>query len=301
MKTIFPLSSDTLLYQKGDDLYRMTAGSTTGTVVHDFPGGSSHSGPDTPHSILELPAGHPHAGRLIAGGNPVYSDDRGASWTEATIPAGTESALYRFAAMPSGRILVLTTRGVAASDDGGESYGRPVAENGLNGSPMVLAAFATPGSVQSGAPDCGLDDRSLCDGALVFASSGLTPQGGAVWRTNDGGRSWSAATHLPQPDDGIASSYWSGVAVLASEPGGLGRAVTVSARGVVYVTRDGGVTWDAVGRMPFGVDSQIDIQLAMLLRLGPDGHLWVAAPTNRQPRVDLPERGTRRGRVRGLV
>ena len=277
-KSLLPLSADTLLYGHETAIYRTTDGGATSTLVHGTPFSGVSGGPDTPHAFLVLPPGHPHAGRILSANPPLYSDDRGASWTAATIPAGTESSTYHFALMPSGRILVATTRGVAASDDGGESYGAPVF--GLSGTPNALVAFATPGSVQSGAPDCGLADVSQCGGAVHFGTSGLAPQGGAMLRTNDGGRTWSPLTFLQQPNDGIGSSTWAGVVALSPGPDGVGRGVAVGARGVVYTTRDGGVTWAPVGRMPFGVDSQPDIQLAMLLRLGTDGHLWVAAPTN---------------------
>ena len=274
---VFPLSADTLLYGHSSAIFRTTDGGATVTLVHGTPF-TGNGGPDTPDAMLELPRGHAHAGRIVSSRYALYSDDRGATWTEGTIPPGTESSDHFYAAMPSGRILVATTRGVAASDDGGESYGHPVF--GLSGTPDALAAFATPGSVQSGAPDCGLADASLCDGAVLFGSSGLAPQGGAMLRTNDGGRTWSPLTFLSQPNDGIGSSTWAGVVSLGPGPGGLGRGVAVGARGVAYTTADGGVTWSAVGRMPFGEDVIIEAQMATLLRLGPDGHLWVAAPTN---------------------
>ena len=274
---VLPLSADTLLYGKSSVIYRTTDGGATFAIVNGMPF-TGNGGPDTPDAMVELPPGHPHAGRIISARYALYSDDRGATWTEGTIAPGTESYNYRFAAMPSGRILVSTTRGIAASDDGGESYGVPY--QGEFAFTDALAAFATPGSVQSGAPACGLADESLCDGALAFGSSGLTLPGASVWRTNDGGRSWSPWVNLPQPLDGIAYNSTAGVVDLGPGPDGLGRAVAVVGRGVVYVTEDGGVTWEAVGRMPFGIDSRISNQRADLLRLGPDGHLWVAAATN---------------------
>ena len=271
---VLPLSADTLLYGGSNVIYRTTDGGATATPVYGSLFGEARGGPDTPDAMIELPRGHAHAGRILSGSPPIYSDDRGATWTAATIPPGTESSDSRFAVMPSGRILTATTRGVAASDDGGESYGPPTP--GLAATDDALATISTLGSVQSGAPNCGLTDPLLCDGAHLFGYSGRTLPGASVWRTNDGGRTWSAPVNLPQPADGPAFDSSAGVADLGPGPDGLGRAVAVLARGIIYATEDGGATWQVIGRLPFDSELEPAAQVAMLMRLGPDGHLWVS-------------------------
>lgn len=140
-----------------------------------------------------------------------------------------------------------------------------------------MDAVATPGSSQSGAPACGQADPVLCDGAIVLGTDSTQPFT-QVWRTNDGGRSWSAAVELAEPNDGIGTGYAAGVVSVGVEPTGLGRAVAISGRGLVYITRDGGQSWTAVGRMPI-TQTINSVRNAVL---GPDGHLWVGT-TNAGP------------------
>ena len=241
-------------------------GSTTGTVV---------GGPDAPDGFFVVPPGHANAGRLLAGGVVLFSDDRGATWADAgqDIPTNSQSSARTFAALPSGRVLAGTGGGVLASDDGGESYTRTP----LWG-PYVtdaLVSLATPGSRQAGPPSCGLPDGAFCDGAVAVGYSSQLPHVRA-WRTNDGGQTWSESVALPEPQDGVANGYTAGVVALAPGPDGLGRAVAVLGRGVVYATADGGQTWAAVGRLPTGAVGH----RTRLVRLGPDGHLWVSTTLN---------------------
>ncbi len=243
-------------------------------------------GPKTPAGFAVVPPGTPHVGRVLAGGRFHHSDDRGASWQPANIDAlpvdqaGVRNGfLGLFAPLPSGRILAGGNWGVATTDDGGDSY----APTPLWGAYQTFgaAAVATPGSRQTGAPACGLAETSLCDGAVVVGIGATGIAGPQAWWTNDGGRSWSSPVALPEPRDGVAWGTAAGVVGLGVDAEtGLGRAVTVLGRGTVYATRDGGQSWQAVGRMPLGQEEILAGHVADQMILGPDGHLWVTTRYN---------------------
>ena len=272
-------AGDTLLIGSGNGalLLRSTDGGATWVIVNAPVGPIGSGGPDTPDGFHVVPAGHPHAGRILAGGAVIYSDDRGATWLDATsaqIP-GEFGYAHVFTTLPSGRVLMSGNWGVAATNDGGATYDLTPVWGEFQYQADGLTALATPGSTQAGAPSpsCGLADGTLCDGAVAVGLDATAPDMRA-WRTNDGGRSWSAAMPLPQPEDGIGLSYVAGVVSVGTGPDGLGRAITVLGRGVVYATADGGQTWRIVGRLP--LDIEFGAHWARLVRLGPDGHLWVS-------------------------
>ena len=268
-------AADTLLagYGNGGRLSRSTDGGRTWSDVNGGPG--ELGGPNTPGGFSVVPAGHPHTGRLLAGGAVIYSDDRGATWLDAdrgTFP-GEPGFAHVFATLPSGRLLMAGNWGIAASDDGGERYAVTPVWGDYLFQVDGLAALATPGSTQAGSPSCGLADGALCDGAVAVGLDATAPDMRA-WRTNDGGRTWSAAVPMPEPYDGVGNGYTAGVVAAGTGADGLGRAITVLGRGVVYATADGGQTWQTVGRMPIRLSGAS--HFTHLLRLGPDGHLWVS-------------------------
>ena len=269
--TTVGLTADTFLVGDLSDIYRSVDGGVTWSEAHP-------DGPMDPEAFFALPPEHPHAGRLLAGGFILYSDDRGASWTEATRAfPGEQGHAASFAALPSGRVLMAGSWGVAASDDGGASYAvTPLWGDYLYDAYSVIP-FATPGSVQSGAPDCGQTDPALCDGAVVLGID-ATQEYLRAWSTKDGGRTWSESVPLPQPYDGVGVSATAGIVAFAPRSDGLGRALVVGRRGVLYRTTDGAQSWEAIGRMPVQlVGPSHQMRHA---QLGPDGHLWVATLRN---------------------
>ena len=236
------------------------------------------------HAIEEVTVG-PYAGRLLAGG-ALYSDDRGASWqTAEVVDHPQDFRMYAFAGLPSGRVLGAGDYGAGYSEDGGETW-RAVA--GLN-QPYVVGGrkvlrWATPGSAEAHAaggpaPDCGLAEPELCEGAVFIGGNASVANG--AWWTNDGGRTWTFGGELVQEVDGPGKSH---VAVLAeldragASPGGetgAGRGLVVLGRGFIFRTTDGGATWDGVGRVP---DMPSNGMIARTGAVGPDGRLYLGAP-----------------------
>ena len=277
VSAVLPLDSagDTLLIGSavGGRLDRSTDHGATWTMVEgpSYVEGQS-GGPRRPGGFFVIPPGWPRAGRILAGGAFQYSDDRGATWTDADYPnPGDATEPGAFALMPSGRILAAGRWGVATTDDGGSSFQTTPVWGPFQFEGDGLAALATPGSTQSGAPACGQADASRCDGAVLLSIE-VPFDGVFAYRTNDGGRTWSTRVPLPQPYDGIGYGETAGVVSLPPGPDGLGRAVAVLGRGMVYRTMDGAQSWQPIGRLPLGAEGNDRASYALM---GPDGHLWV--------------------------
>ncbi len=286
--TLLPLGGDTLVagFANATSIGRSLNGGVTWTEVARAPDLFT-VGPKTPAGFAVVPPGTPHAGRVLAGGRFYHSDDRGATWQPASIDAlpvdqagVRDGFLGLFAPLPSGRILAGGDWGIAYTDDGGDSYGPTPIWGVYRYETYGAAAVATPGSRQTGAPACGLADTSLCDGAVAVGIGATGIAGPQAWRTNDGGRSWSSPVALPEPRDGVLWGTAAGVVGLAPGPDGQGRAVAVLGRGTVYATRDGGQSWQAVGRLPLGQEDDLVAHTANQVVLGPDGHLWVTTRYN---------------------
>jgi photosystem II stability/assembly factor-like uncharacterized protein len=246
---------DTLVATSGADTRRSTDAGRTWVVVYD----EGDSG------LYEVPAGLPHAGRLLTGDrrNVAYSDDRGATWTASVVatlgeqPSGGED----FVALPEdssypGRILTVGPYGASLSDDGGATF-RPSALwlAGHHGTALALAE--RPGAVRGGGHN-----------ALMGGWVSLGPDHRA-WVSEDEGETWGPGTggvHLPEgPPEGI------GFGQVAMASLGGPSALAVLGRGTVYRTDDAGQTWAAVGRAP-DIDDAIHVLAAAL---GPDGRLYV--------------------------
>ena len=275
------LSGDTLLVSRSNTIMaRSLNGGATWTDVNGCSSGCPTGGPESPGGFLALPSG-----RILAGGPLIRSDDRGATW--ATVPGLSRAVeTLAFARLPSGRVISVGYGGVLTSDDDGGSFAAvPRFQNLLT---QGVTALATPGSRQAAgatgeAPACGLPDASRCDGAVVVVVDVRRPTIEAFW-TNDGGRSWSAPSPMPQPEDGIGLSIVAGVVNVGVGLDGLGHAVAVLGRGVYYTTADGGQSWALAGRLP--IDGQ-GIDFAEYPVLGPDGHLWVMMSVAGPGRVPL--------------
>ncbi len=233
-------------------------------------------GPEHSNAFLELPPGHAHAGRVLAGYHN-YSDDHGLTWTVAAHPIPTEAlSIAAFALLPSGRILAAGAGwGLVSSDDGGASWQSSNVYAPYRYEGFGITALTTPGSIQSGAPSCGLPDLTLCEGAVATGTD-ATDFYNRTWWTNDGGRSWTQGEPMQQLYDGVSWPVVGGMFDLGLDPAtGLGRAVTVLGRGFVFATRDGGLTWDVVARAPVRPPDQ-DVKSVRSAVLDAQGRLYVS-------------------------
>lgn len=284
-------SADSVLPLRGDTLIAgaYVARSLDGGTTWEYPCGfgsnvtCDRQWENGSENIAEVTVG-PYAGRLLAGG-VLYSDDRGASWSTATVHANETNwgvQIRAFAPLPSGRALGAGTWGVVYSDTGGEDWTptdlfEPYQREGFG-----IQPWATPGSIQAHdaggpAPSCGLADPLLCEGAVAVGIGGATQV--RTWWTNDGGRTWTPGGLLPQIFDTPGASR---VAMLreidragtSSDGAGAGRGLAILAAGFVYRTVDGGVTWDVVARAPSIGPEPEDGGIMLAAEIGPDGRIY---------------------------
>ena len=257
---ILVLHPDTLFTALESPLKRSTDGGATWTTALNEGGAGA----------FVVPPGYPHAGRLLVGSGPIngglsgvaYSDDRGDSWTLASVPL--EGLALKFAALPpsagapAGRIVMagVASSAVGYSDDGGTTWtygarpypGYPAANE--------LAVVDYPEGVDGGF------------GARAVWMGGISTQPHIrCWTSDDGGATWQDRSGgLPQPQDGVGGAA-AGILPLDGSS-----ALAVLGRGIIYRTDDGGDAWTVVGRVPDIVSNTLLLDAV----LGPDGRMYVA-------------------------
>ena len=160
------------------------------TLIIDEPGGAyrsvdagrswtRHESIGRTLRIVEIPAGLPYAGRLVAvqgSGMAHLSDDRGASWREATgwlyAAYGNDARAERVAVVTTGphagRLLGAGISGVTRSDDGGDTWRQTATI-------LPYGAFATCVDVVD----------------LGGGQAAAVMMRGPVWWTGDAGETWS--------------------------------------------------------------------------------------------------------------
>ena len=263
-----------------------------GGPYHSVNGGRTWSfwTPDTGNfTLYEIPAGLPHAGRLLVGAEPAFSDDRGATWSERRYPPKRNFVIQQFLALPrpadlpgarsgrdpaapagwpAGRIVGVGDGGVGVySDDGGDSY--------VSANLIALgrhAQFVTLVRRPDGHP-MGPGPRLLATGYGEGAFS-------SVWASDDAGETWRRIAALTEPGDGPHWPSTEGIYALSelgeTDAGAGGRALIVLGRGLLYQTTDAGETWAVVGRAPGIVSSSGSANTFVgTSELGPDGRLYV--------------------------
>lgn len=198
--------------------------------------------------------------------NPAVhrSTDRGDSWATVAILPGLGA--LALAELPDGTVLAATeesaehddpaTAGQAwvyRSTDGGVTWGDPVALPGAN---RVYSMTV------------------MSDGS-VWAGTGIS---GEILRSDDGGRSWSPVTHVPSTNmarpDGEAEVPATRVYSILELADGRILAGTGNQAGEIFVTSDGGNTWERTG-------STGPNNVVWGLLQAPDGTIWAGTGSSR--------------------
>ena len=251
------------------------------------------------YALAEIPAGYPHAGRLLVGDyNAGYSDDRGATWTAATYGTdqGGVSRTETFLLLPpedrlpgaasgrdpapppgwpAGRVLQAGYSGVIPSDDGGATYSTLTWGSGFGFHAYSLAVVRRP------------DTHPLGPGPRVLLTAVVSGEPYvSAWSSDDGGDTWARRGYLPEPQTATGYGKTRGLFALPepgeADPGAGGRAVVVLSLGHLYQTVDAGETWHVVGRAPEmstpaqpGEPPTVSTRVGAAT-LGPEGRLHVA-------------------------
>jgi photosystem II stability/assembly factor-like uncharacterized protein len=256
---VLPLQGDTLVVLNGNAIRSVDGGlffETTALFGRN--------------TLLEVPVGHAAAGRLLMGTlqnatGAAWSDDRGASWTQATVDSPHAlHRLYSFADVPAAdappgvthRIVGGADGGVYLSDDAGTTW-----------RPGPAPAFLYPdyrGDQVAAVPGPGGGTRLV----LLVDVSGAPSI--ATFTSDDAGDSWAQGPWLAEPA-GLGAPN----AEALVEIGG-GAALAVLGRGRIHRTDDAGLTWQEVAQAPRD-NEFVHISGAAL---GPDGRLYVSAIDN---------------------
>ena len=199
---------------------------------------------ETSADYLWRAAAGPHTAALFAA-EPLLrrSTDGGLTWAAAAVPSPSPSSYDAFLALPAGAagegaLLVACIFGVMRSADGGATW-LPTPIYGVN--------------EYSGRSLAGLGG-----GGVVAAMS----VGGVVFRSRDGGRTWSEVGSVGEP-----------ARVVQAGPSGGGLYAVGIYSGVTYRSADEGATWDDVGKVYEGEE----LFRVRKVVAGPDGHLYAAA------------------------
>jgi hypothetical protein len=209
---------------------------------------------------------------VVSDGRSVYgSVDEGCSWRSMFSLPGTPSVEFPFVAerittiaAPSSSVIYLAISGphFVVSRDGGETWA--TSDSGLagRGEPTELVVADTNPQAAYMTVQTTVSDEALNNGVTV--STGATATATSLWRTADGGRSWSLAA----PPSGAAygprgsrtskglgpGSTWD-VDVAADDPARLWAATTEG----IFTSGDGGSSWDA-SLTDDGVASGMDVR-----------------------------------------
>ncbi|WP_143536712.1 T9SS type A sorting domain-containing protein [Rubricoccus marinus] len=221
--------------------------------------------------IVEIPAGLPYAGRLVAmqgSGMAHLSDDRGASWREATgwlyDAYGNDAHAERVAVVTTGphagRLLGAGLSGVTRSDDGGDTW-HPTPEYAY--AQQATGCIAT---LRGRAPGGG-------DRVVTVVNDIRVPTDSVYARvSDDGGDTWRQTAEL-WPYGAF------GTCVDLVDLGG-GQAAAVMMRGPVWWTGDAGETWSLWAEWeelfpPEEHGPEVGNPRAQWAQAGPDGRLYV--------------------------
>lgn len=249
---------DTILLNEGNKTYRSDDGAASWARVQDA---------DKVQQIFEIPAGLPYQGRLVAAARSElasFSDDRGATWTKATIfsqYAQVDRIAVVTAAPHAGRLLGAGISGITASDDGGATWQITSEWEALQQSTSCIGILRGQGSDGGDRVVTVINDISIPDDSVRVSLS------------DDGGDTWQRGQGL------FPGSFRTCVEVVDL---GSGRAVALMKRGPVWWTQDAGESWSRWAEwidLLAPEDSDAVNPLAVWAFVGPDGHLYIGLAT----------------------
>lgn len=228
----------------GKGVYRSTDGGSTWA-----PANTGLPQPLTVKSIVPDPA---LPGQVYLGTDQgiFLSTDAGAHWQDASqgLPAAVTVDAIAINPADSNTLYAGTAQqGIYISRDGAKTWS--ASNTGLPADAQVRALLAVPGT-QNARLYAGL----VTDGA----------KGAGVYRSDDGGQSWTASsTGLPAQTDGL-SLLWQ-----PSNPGGL----YLGTNAGIYRSTDAGTTWQAINA---GLGQTAPQVLALALNSGQPQFLYAA-------------------------
>jgi photosystem II stability/assembly factor-like uncharacterized protein len=182
---------------------------------------------------------------LVAATRLFRSTDRGDTWTERPLPASAADPEVAFVSDTEGWAAL---HGAAAAQCGQQSLG--------------LAHTADAGATWQALTPTGIapaqckEALSFPDAQHGFLSAWDPNSAPVIYRTTDGGRTWSASRPLPDPPGFVTTA--AGFALRAGAVKAFGQALLVEAVGqttsgqrrYVFISGDGGATWMHVADAP---------------------------------------------------
>lgn len=224
------------------------ATATPGTTPSLAPSASPSASPSPvtlPNTAQVAAAGNGVVWMLIGGDRLFRSTDRGASWTERTVPADGGSLRIAFTSDTTGFAMRLASPATQCQAQG-------------------FALFRTTDGAASWQPVSGAFDTAQCKENLAFVDAqhgymtAYDPNAApSVWRTSDGGAHWSAS-RLPDPPGFVTRP--GGLTLRPGPVADFGGVLFVGAIGpgggrdeshYVFRSNDGGASWTFAAKAPW--------------------------------------------------
>lgn len=240
---LLALHPDTLIADRGA-LYRTLDGGETWTEIHDAGGG-----------LYQTPSGLLLTGMPTRDPGIAYSTDRGDTWLLPSFPDHNGFGGFAFLVLPdghphAGRFLAAGIRGLAYSDDDGQSW---QTSNIFQPFRYIGDSFALTAS-----------------GRVLSTTADATVPGEQLYGSDDGGETWTLLGSFVDPPKGFI-----GVPRLLSNSYSYAlpdeSVWVISGRGRVWRSMDSGDTWTLEGVVPDMLDIE-SVQNSTIV--GPDGRIY---------------------------